>query len=141
MRAAGGRPGYRIYYSRDDETILILLAAGTKRDQNRDIRNAKDRCGAIAHDAHANSSPGRPLAKSGLSTPAIPHRRRPPLFGRTLESIAQHAYSQRRGEWRKCGEQSCRPKDCCLKDRTALYITGMRPRPWVRYKLQAGQGE
>jgi putative addiction module killer protein len=36
-------PGYRIYYGRDGETVVILLAGGTKRGQNRDIRNAKDR--------------------------------------------------------------------------------------------------
>jgi putative addiction module killer protein len=36
-------PGYRIYYGRDGETVVILLVGGTKRGQNRDIRNAKDR--------------------------------------------------------------------------------------------------
>ena len=36
-------PGFRIYYGRDGDTILILLAGGTKRGQQTDIRNAKDR--------------------------------------------------------------------------------------------------
>lgn len=36
-------PGYRVYYGRDGETVVILLAGGIKKTQNRDIRNAKDR--------------------------------------------------------------------------------------------------
>jgi putative addiction module killer protein len=36
-------PGYRVYYGRDGETVVILLAGGSKRTQTRDIRNAKDR--------------------------------------------------------------------------------------------------
>ena len=36
-------PGYRVYYARDAQTVLILLAGGTKKTQNRDIANAKDR--------------------------------------------------------------------------------------------------
>jgi putative addiction module killer protein len=36
-------PGYRIYFGRDDETIVILLAGGTKRLQQRDIEDAHRR--------------------------------------------------------------------------------------------------
>jgi putative addiction module killer protein len=36
-------PGYRIYYGRDGDTILILLAGGSKRSQDKDIQNAKER--------------------------------------------------------------------------------------------------
>lgn len=36
-------PGFRVYYGRDGETLVILLAAGTKKSQAKDIENAKDR--------------------------------------------------------------------------------------------------
>lgn len=34
-------PGYRIYFSKRGNTILLLLCAGTKRTQNKDIEKAK----------------------------------------------------------------------------------------------------
>ena len=34
-------PGYRIYFGRDGDTLIILLGGGTKRRQHRDIENAK----------------------------------------------------------------------------------------------------
>lgn len=36
-------PGYRIYYGLDGATLVILLAAGTKGSQERDIEKAKAR--------------------------------------------------------------------------------------------------
>lgn len=36
-------PGYRIYFGRDGETLIILLAGGTKRRQQRDIEAAQER--------------------------------------------------------------------------------------------------
>jgi putative addiction module killer protein len=36
-------PGYRIYFGRDGGTLVILLAGGTKRRQQRDIDDAKAR--------------------------------------------------------------------------------------------------
>lgn len=36
-------PGYRIYFGRDGETLVILLGGGTKRRQQRDIDDAKTR--------------------------------------------------------------------------------------------------
>jgi putative addiction module killer protein len=36
-------PGYRVYFGRDDERIVVLLAGGTKRCQNEDIRLAQAR--------------------------------------------------------------------------------------------------
>ena len=36
-------PGYRIYYGREADTILILLAGGSKRQQDKDIQTAKER--------------------------------------------------------------------------------------------------
>jgi putative addiction module killer protein len=36
-------PGYRIYFGKDGETIVILLAGGTKKRQHRDIETAKQR--------------------------------------------------------------------------------------------------
>jgi len=36
-------PGYRIYFGQDGETLIILLAGGTKRRQADDITTAKAR--------------------------------------------------------------------------------------------------
>jgi putative addiction module killer protein len=36
-------PGYRIYFGRDGEDIVILLAGGTKRRQQQDIEAARTR--------------------------------------------------------------------------------------------------
>lgn len=34
-------PGYRIYFGKDGDRIVILLGGGTKKRQDRDIANAK----------------------------------------------------------------------------------------------------
>ena len=34
-------PGYRLYYVRDDETIIVLLCGGDKSSQRRDTERAK----------------------------------------------------------------------------------------------------
>lgn len=34
-------PGYRLYFGRDGKELILLLAGGTKRGQNRDIATAK----------------------------------------------------------------------------------------------------
>jgi putative addiction module killer protein len=34
-------PGYRIYFGRDGEQLVILLGGGTKKRQNQDIEDAK----------------------------------------------------------------------------------------------------
>jgi putative addiction module killer protein len=36
-------PGYRVYFGRDGERIVVLLVGGTKRHQNEDIRVAQAR--------------------------------------------------------------------------------------------------
>lgn len=36
-------PGYRIYFGKDGEKIIILLAGGTKKRQQRDIELAQNR--------------------------------------------------------------------------------------------------
>jgi len=33
--------GYRVYFGRDGETVIILLGGGSKQRQTRDIRNAQ----------------------------------------------------------------------------------------------------
>ena len=35
-------PGYRIYFGRDGDRLIILLAGGTKKRQQEDIRLAKE---------------------------------------------------------------------------------------------------
>jgi putative addiction module killer protein len=35
-------PGYRVYFGRDSDTLVILLTGGTKQRQQRDIARAKD---------------------------------------------------------------------------------------------------
>ena len=34
-------PGYRVYFGRDGETLVILLTGGTKKRQQRDILAAR----------------------------------------------------------------------------------------------------
>ena len=42
VRSVGsGVSGYRIYFGRDGDTLIILLAGGTKQGQQRDIEAAK----------------------------------------------------------------------------------------------------
>jgi putative addiction module killer protein len=36
-------PGYRVYFGKDGEAIIILLAGGTKKRQNADIADAIER--------------------------------------------------------------------------------------------------
>ncbi len=36
-------PGYRVYFGKDGDTIVILLAGGTKKRQDRDIADARER--------------------------------------------------------------------------------------------------
>ena len=38
-------PGYRIYFGRDGDRLIILLAGGTKKRQQKDIRQAKANSG------------------------------------------------------------------------------------------------
>ena len=35
-------PGYRVYFGRDGDTLIILLAGGTKRRQQDDIEDARN---------------------------------------------------------------------------------------------------
>jgi putative addiction module killer protein len=34
-------PGYRVYFGKDGNTLVILLTGGTKKTQNKDIEKAK----------------------------------------------------------------------------------------------------
>ena len=36
-------PGYRVYFGKDGESIVILLGGGTKKRQDRDIASAHER--------------------------------------------------------------------------------------------------
>jgi putative addiction module killer protein len=36
----GFGPGYRVYFGRDGDTVVILLTGGTKKRQQRDIETA-----------------------------------------------------------------------------------------------------
>jgi len=52
VKSVGGRvleweidygPGYRIYFGREGDAIVILLGGGSKKRQSNDIRDAKAR--------------------------------------------------------------------------------------------------
>ena len=34
-------PGYRLYFGREGNTLVILLGGGSKKTQSRDIKNAQ----------------------------------------------------------------------------------------------------
>jgi putative addiction module killer protein len=34
-------PGYRVYFGREGNTLIVLLGGGAKKTQSRDIRNAQ----------------------------------------------------------------------------------------------------
>jgi putative addiction module killer protein len=36
-------PGYRVYFGKDGDTLVILLGGGTKKRQHRDIATARER--------------------------------------------------------------------------------------------------
>jgi putative addiction module killer protein len=36
-------PGYRVYFGKDGETLVILLGGGSKKRQDRDIATARER--------------------------------------------------------------------------------------------------
>jgi putative addiction module killer protein len=36
-------PGYRVYFSKDGDAVVILLGGGTKKHQGRDISTAQER--------------------------------------------------------------------------------------------------
>ncbi len=35
-------PGYRVYFGKDGDTLIILLGGGTKKRQQKDIETAQD---------------------------------------------------------------------------------------------------
>ena len=41
LRIGGRGPGYRLYYIRRGETVVVLLCGGDKDSQDRDIARAK----------------------------------------------------------------------------------------------------
>jgi len=43
-------PGYRVYFTRVGETVYLLLCGGSKKDQQSDIRKAKN----LAHELKEN---------------------------------------------------------------------------------------
>jgi len=36
-------PGYRVYFGKDGDTLVILLAGGTKKRQSKDVQDAQQR--------------------------------------------------------------------------------------------------
>ena len=38
-------PGYRVYFGKDGDLIVVLLGGGSKKRQDRDIRTAQERWG------------------------------------------------------------------------------------------------
>jgi putative addiction module killer protein len=46
VKGVGGGPGYRVYFGKDGDRLVILLAGGTKKRQDRDIAAALERWSA-----------------------------------------------------------------------------------------------
>ena len=47
LRIRGTGPGYRLYYIRQGETVVVLLCGGDRDSQARDIARAKDLARAL----------------------------------------------------------------------------------------------
>lgn len=62
-------PGYRLYFGRDGEELVLLLVGGTKRGQNRDIAAAK-RCGASTSRERKEPKPCPPNPSPSRSVAA-----------------------------------------------------------------------
>ena len=45
-------PGYRVYYGRDGQEIVILLGGGTKKRQNADIEQAQNKWKQYKQEKH-----------------------------------------------------------------------------------------
>jgi putative addiction module killer protein len=58
-------PGFRVYYARIGELILLLLCCGDKRTQDRDIKRAKD----YIKDYQARSAQKSRAGRSKRSVP------------------------------------------------------------------------
>ena len=43
-------PGYRVYFGRDGDALVVLLGAGTKRRQGRDVVTAQSRWAAYQQE-------------------------------------------------------------------------------------------
>ena len=59
-------PGYRMYFGKDGDKVVVLLAGGTKKRQDSDVTNAKERwqdykqrkkSEKMKHDAHKKFHP------------------------------------------------------------------------------------
>ena len=51
-------PGYRVYFTRTDNVVYILLCGGTKRGQQRNIAKAIKMTETITAEDHENEEPG-----------------------------------------------------------------------------------
>jgi putative addiction module killer protein len=53
-------PGYRVYYSRREERVYLLLAGGDKSTQDRDIKRARQMVGILNKEAkHEKGKKGK----------------------------------------------------------------------------------
>lgn len=57
-------PGYRVYFTRIGQLILLLLCAGDKRNQDKDIQRAKDYFKDYEARTAQKPSAGRPKRPS-----------------------------------------------------------------------------
>ena len=82
-------PGYRLYYGRDGDALVVLLVGGTKRGQSRDVAVAKQLWADYRRRKEAGENP-LTEEDSGEAAPRDEESSRAPERGTPGETQPQH---------------------------------------------------